>query len=72
MPGQDSNLLIYVLRYSRGLDKSVRKLLFDLIVVLQTDRKTDYYKKKARAKKTGFNFMIVHFYIRRKLDIIRC
>ena len=25
---------------------------------------------KARAKKSGFNFMIVHFYIHRKLDII--
>ena len=24
---------------------------------------------KARAKKTGFNLIIVHFYIRRKLDI---
>ena len=27
---------------------------------------------KAPAKKTGLNLMIVHFYIRRKLDIIRC
>ena len=27
---------------------------------------------EAPAKKTGFNLMIVHFYIRRKLDIIRC
>ena len=28
---------------------------------------------KARAKKKpGFYLMIVHFYIRRKLDIIRC
>ncbi len=26
---------------------------------------------KARANKTGFNIMIVHFYIRRKLDTIR-
>ena len=26
---------------------------------------------KARANKTGFDIMIVHFYIRRKLDIIR-
>ena len=26
---------------------------------------------KARANKTGFNIMIVHFYIRRELDIIR-
>ena len=25
---------------------------------------------KALAKKNGFNLMIVHFYIRRKLDII--
>ncbi len=27
---------------------------------------------KAPAKKTDFNVMIVFFYIRRKLDIIRC
>ena len=27
---------------------------------------------KALANKTGFNFLIVHFYIRRKLDIMRC
>ena len=26
---------------------------------------------KARANKTGLNIMIVHFYIRRKIDIIR-
>ena len=26
--------------------------------------------KKARAKKTGLNLMIVHFYIRRKLDML--
>ena len=26
---------------------------------------------KARANKTGFDIMIVHFYIRRKLDMIR-
>ena len=28
-------------------------------------------KPRARAKKTGFNIMIVHFFIRRKLDKIR-
>ena len=27
---------------------------------------------KARANKTGINVIIVHFYIRRKLDVIRC
>ena len=27
---------------------------------------------KTRAKKSGFILMIVNFYIRRKLDIIRC
>ena len=42
---QNYHRMIYVLRHSRGLDKLDRKLLFDLDVVLQTDRKTDYNKK---------------------------
>ena len=35
--------------------------------------KTSFLKPKVKdLKKTGFNLVIVHFYIRRKLDKIQC